>query len=178
MEPAVRGRLSHRFGWGAFYVPLLFLPAPTRLAESVEMTRPAVRTWVGDAYSRWRRAPGGRCTLYRTGSTSSAILPPPLDIDRSPAASSPRQRQKPHPQEPQRAATSADRRPPGLARSARAQDALPRSDARVGNQPARPAALRQGARGEPGLALSGAAAAGERGADHEQVGHDRQQPPR
>src|SRR5688500_7776106 len=63
MEPAVRGRLSDRFGWGACYGPLLFLPAPTRLAESVEMTRPAVRTWVGDAYSRWRRAPGGRCTL-------------------------------------------------------------------------------------------------------------------
>src|SRR5678815_2554267 len=66
----------------------------------------------------------------------------PLDSDRS------------HPTGAARAATSADRCPPGLARPAGAQNALPRADAWVGNHPARPAGLRGRARAEPGLSVS------------------------
>src|SRR5687767_12010860 len=102
---------------------------------------------------------------------------PPLDSDRS-TPHLPHDSDRSPPTGATRAATFADRCPPGLARSARAQDALPRADARVGDQPARPADLRRRARGQPGVALSGAAAAGEGGADHERVGHHRQQPPR
>src|SRR4051812_1493563 len=75
-----------------------------------------------------------------------------------------------------RALTSAHRRPPRLARPARAEDALALSHARMGDQPTRPADLGRRVRDEPGLAVSRSAAPREGGADHERLGRDRQQP--
>src|SRR5688572_32816241 len=88
---------------------------------------------------------GRRCSLasYRTG---PHLL---LDGYRNP------------PDGADRARPPADRCPPRLARPARPQDALPRPAARLGDQPARAADLRRRARGEPGLPLPGAPAAGE-----------------
>src|SRR5690606_31090177 len=76
-----------------------------------------------------------------------------------------------------RVPTLADRCTPRIDRPADLEDALPRPDARLGDQPADPAGVQRRAGAEPGLALPSAPAAGEGRSGQELLGRDGEQPP-